>query len=288
MFQIEMQDGTTMNIPRKIGSYLPKEICGEGFSRVILLAVDEFTFELVAIKVINRQRMVAQGLAREVSRELELSRILSHSNVITFKEVIEINELICIVMEYCEGGSLLSVLLSNELSWSELKRIAKQIVRGVQYLHHNGLIHGDLKPDNVALTRTGAVKLIDFVYSLPKGTVTEEEKRGTLTYAAPELFSDLPLDTEKVDIWALGITFFVMFVRQMPYPDGTDQEVMRQACAGKIRYPDDIDPALKSLVRRMTALHPSQRPTIEEVLAHRFFDDVADRVRRRSSCVVPL
>jgi serine/threonine protein kinase len=288
MFEIARQDGTKITVPTKIGRYIPKRMCGQGFSGVILIAVDEFTFDLVAIKVIHRQRMTDQRLSREISRELELSRVLSHSNVVNFREVVETDELICIVMDYCECGSLLSVLLNNELSWSELKRIAKQILKGVQYLHQKGIIHGDLKPDNVALTRIGGVKLIDFAYSQPKGVIRDEENRGTLTYAAPELFYDRPYDTEKVDIWALGITFFVMFAQQMPYDEGTETEVMRQICAGRIRYPVGIDLTLRALIRRMTALRPSQRPTIEQVLAHPFFDEVADRARRRSSCAMPL
>jgi serine/threonine protein kinase len=123
------------------------------------------------------------------------------------------------------------------------------------------------------LTRDGNVKLVDFGYSTIKGTGSDENRCGTLYYAAPELFYPGNFDTEKVDVWALGILLFVMTTGIMPYNEGTDLEIATQICRDGILYPRDIDPVVKSLIQAMTFSKPAKRPTVGELLLDAFFDD---------------
>jgi serine/threonine protein kinase len=225
-------------------------------------------------------------MQKKIAQEVALVGMFDHPNIVQFVEVIQTPELICIVMEYCDGGDLLSLLEIGNLSTVELKRIFKQIVGGVKYIHGLGFTHGDIKPENVMITRDGTVKLIDFGYSTKKGIGSDEHKSGTLMYAAPELVKRGPFDTGKVDIWALGIILLVMFTGRMPYYDDMDNRVVRQILKGAIVYPQDADPAMKSLVQRITNLIPFSRPSLDDILADAFFDETVTPFGKIANCAL--
>jgi 5'-AMP-activated protein kinase catalytic alpha subunit len=272
MFKGTADDGVQLEAPRKIGHYVTERIVGHGSSAVIVVARHEATRQLFAIKAINRHNLCPKQINR-LQQEVFLAGTLSHPSIVHFEEIIETRTHICIVMEYCGGGDLLSLLMDRSPSTVELKQIFKQILEGVQYLHGLGFTHGDIKPENIVLTSSGAAKLIDFGYSSKTGVGSEENRIGTLTYAAPELFKRASFDTEKVDIWALGILMLVMFTRKMPYYDGSTKDIVRQICRHGIVYPKRIDPDLHALIERMTALMASIRPTVRDIMSDAFFDE---------------
>jgi serine/threonine protein kinase len=277
MLTAETDRGFVITIPRQIGPYVANRVIGQGNSCVMVEGIHEFTGDSVAIKVMHRANITKSIQQNKVRQELALTKILSHENIVDFEETIEIGNLVCIVMELCEGGDLLSLLLDSELSDSERKQIFKGVAAGVKYLHDLGLTHGDLKPENVMLTEDGIVKLIDFAYSTKRGCGTNENKSGTLVYAAPELLKPGNFDGIKADVWALGILLYVLFTVRMPYMGTSDSDIGQQIVQGAIVYPPEMDSELKRVIQSLTRLNPNDRPEVSEILEDAFFDDAEEQ-----------
>jgi serine/threonine protein kinase len=157
---------------------------------------------------------------------------------------------------------------------SLLKRLFSEICLGVQYLHHEGIAHNDLKPENVMIDTNGTAKIIDFGYAKTEQMAGDDEKSGTLMYAAPELFDSGQYHTQKADIWSLGIVLYAMATASFPFGGRTDRQIVQQISRGLLPYPRGMDAQIAALVRRMTKVNPNERPTIDEVLEDPFFEDV--------------
>lgn len=160
---------------------------------------------------------------KQVLRELEFLSSTSSPYIVEHYGAFlaEHDTQICILMEYCEAGSLDSILgklKSRKWRCSEhvLGRIASSVLRGLDYLHERKIIHRDIKPSNILLTRTGAIKLCDFGVSgelvdSHAGTFT-----GTSFFMAPERITGKPYSI-KSDVWSLGLTLHEVAHLRFPY-----------------------------------------------------------------------
>jgi serine/threonine protein kinase len=199
-----------------------------------------------------------------------------HPNIIKFQKTIETDQLICMIMENCDGGNLLSWINDGLLETnSAKKKVFAEILSAVLYLHENQIVHGDLKPDNIVMDSDGHPKLIDFGFSTTTGILTREAKYGTITYAAPELLEPGQYDAAPVDVWALGIVLLVMMTGRMPYRGETATEIKEETIAGEIVWPAAIDEDAKSLIRRCTAINPKDRPTVNQILSDPFLAEIS-------------
>jgi serine/threonine protein kinase len=267
-----MDSGRLIRVPQKIGRYLTGNVIGHGHSALVINATDTDTNEIFAMKVFDRQDLTGTKLSQEIQRERELIMTLDHPNIVQAQAMIETDALFCIVLDKCGRGDLFSLLVDGKLTQNDEKvDIVTEIVKGVQYLHQLGVVHGDLKLENVGMTDDHEIKLMDFGYSKRKGMVADGMRDMTLSYAAPEMFGKAPYDAEKAEIWSLGILILILFGRRMPYWSGPEEDVIKQILAHQIVWPATMDPMAKALVERLTAMDPKARPSIAEVLSHPFF-----------------
>jgi serine/threonine protein kinase len=255
------------NLPTTFGKYKMIGLLGEGSTCVVAEAVDENTGKSYAVKIIELKDDISSRLSSAIEREIRLLKGLNHRNIIKLKEVIEENCNLFIVMEHCEGGTLLDLILSDKLNdLSEVKRLFVQIVEAICYLHSFGIAHGDIKPDNIVLTAEGDVKIIDFGYCKEKKIGFDEDKSGTVKYGSPELFRSGAYNTQKSDIWSLGILLFVMATGRFPYGSSEDSIVRELIISGRLAPPEQIGSELKELYESLTRISPRQRPTADMIV----------------------
>ena len=162
-------------------------------------------------------------------------------------------------------------------------RIMKQVVSAVLYCHINGIVHRDIKSDNILFAGqdiSSPVKLIDFGISVKFEKDTKlKDKTGTVLYIAPEVISGSY--DEKCDIWSLGVLLYMMLCGQPPFYGSSRKEVMTKIKKGKFQFKSKIwnvvSTEAKDLISSMLILDPQQRPSCREVLGHRWFnkDDTA-------------
>jgi serine/threonine protein kinase len=182
-----------------------------------------------AVKIIDSSFSVT------VEREIRLLRQLDHPHIIKLIEVVEEDGLIFVVLEYCEGGTLLDMVLKKKLkSLCHVKRLFRQVASAVGYLHTQGISHGDIKPENVVLTGDGNAKLIDFGYCKECLIGTNADKTGTVKYSAPEVLRSGAYNTRKADAWSLGILLFVMVTGNFPYSSADDTIVQGLVLKGEL------------------------------------------------------
>ncbi|KAM9191903.1 cyclin-dependent kinase 10 isoform 2-T2 [Dugong dugon] len=181
---------------------------GEGTYGIVYRARDTQTDEVVALKKVRMDKE-KDGIPISSLREITLLLRLRHPNIVELKEVVVGNHLesIFLVMGYCEQD--LASLLENmptPFSEAQVKCITLQVLRGLQYLHRNFVIHRDLKVSNLLMTDKGCVKTADFglarAYGVPVKPMTP--KVVTLWYRAPELLLGTPTQTTSIDMWAVG------------------------------------------------------------------------------------
>jgi serine/threonine protein kinase len=174
-------------------------------------------------------------------------------------------------MDYFHYGDLLAYSETVSLSPDDLLTLSDEIASGVEYLHMRHHCHLDLKPENILVTHDGHAKLTDFAFCSFSNGRDISLSCGTVGYAAPEVFSSLPFDGRKADIWSLGVLLYVLFARQLPFPDS------QKISPAKISY-KGIPDVVAELISSMLQLRPTSRPTISEIRSHRAFDRVVHRM----------
>ncbi|KAM9375818.1 cyclin-dependent kinase 10 isoform 1-T1 [Pholidichthys leucotaenia] len=181
---------------------------GEGTYGIVYRARDTKSDEIVALKKVRMDKE-KDGVPISSLREITLLLRLRHSNIVELKEVVVGSQLesLFLVMSYCEQD-LASLLENMQTPFSEaqVKCIVLQLLRGLAYLHHNFIIHRDLKVSNLLMTDKGCVKIADFglarMYGIPQPPMTP--RVVTLWYRAPELLLGTKTQTTALDMWAVG------------------------------------------------------------------------------------
>uniref|UniRef100_A0A8C4HDN5 mitogen-activated protein kinase n=1 Tax=Dicentrarchus labrax TaxID=13489 RepID=A0A8C4HDN5_DICLA len=181
---------------------------GEGTYGIVYRARDTKSDEIVALKKVRMDKE-KDGIPISSLREITLLLRLRHPNIVELKEVVVGSQLesLFLVMSYCEQD-LASLLENMQTPFSEaqVKCIVLQLLRGLEYLHHNFIIHRDLKVSNLLMTDKGCVKIADFglarMYGIPQQPMTP--RVVTLWYRAPELLLGTKTQTTALDMWAVG------------------------------------------------------------------------------------
>ena len=260
--------------------YENQEIIGKGKFGIVYLGIHKKTGKKVAIKVINKCLLKTEEDKLLLKNEIDIMKLCNHPNIIKLLDHFENSEYIYIIMEYLAGGTLTQYIKKRYFNFSEnqASNIIYQIGNGIKYLHNYGIIHRDLKTDNIMLTEdndNGIIKIIDF--GLSKIISSNEnliDGYGTLNFTAPEVLTRDPYNKE-IDIWNLGIILFYMLTGHFPF-EGIKEEII----AKKIVYQElefnseeweTRSQKVKNLIEKCLEKKPSNRININEFLKHSWF-----------------
>ncbi|GAA5830100.1 hypothetical protein JCM11251_006877 [Rhodosporidiobolus azoricus] len=267
---------------KNLGGYSLGRVIGEGSFGKVRLGVHRLTGTRVAVKQVPKS--LPGGSATDPSsplslltRELHHHRRLRHPHLLTLYELLATESSIYLVTELCAGGELFDYLVEHgRLSLSETRRIFAQLCLGVAYLHGEGVVHRDLKLENVLLDAEVNVKIADLGFAREMesgggGGKWLDTKVGTVGYSAPELIRGEKYLGEQIDIWSLGIILYALVTGSLPFDDD-DEQVMRDLILkGEYDMPTWLDPDVSSLIRLILVPNPSQRPSLHTILSHSFF-----------------
>ncbi|KAF7725761.1 hypothetical protein EC973_009378 [Apophysomyces ossiformis] len=244
---------------------------GKGQFGSVYRALDLATGEIVAVK---RIALDGQGdVDQEMMKEVSLLKTLSHSNVIQFLGFIPSDRHINIVLEYAENGSLVSTLKAFGAFPEKLvASFCIKILKGLEYLHSNDVVHCDLKAANILTTKTGDVKLTDFGVSLNlklKGA-DDGSVSGTPNWMAPEVI-ELKGTSTKADIWSLGCTLVELATGKPPYADLIAMSAMFRIVEDDYPpLPENISKEMHSFLLCCFQKNPDDRPTATQLLNHQW------------------
>ncbi|XP_031733981.1 NUAK family SNF1-like kinase 1 [Anarrhichthys ocellatus] len=249
--------------------YEVMETLGRGTYGKVKKAVERASLRTVAIKSIRKEHITDDLDRIHIQREIEITASLRHSNIIRFHEVFESRDKIVIVMEFASRGELYDYIQERRrLPESEARSIFRQITSAVHYCHKNGVVHRDLKLENILLDQDFNVKLADFGLSnhFQRGTLLQTYC-GSPLYAAPEIVKGLPYQGPEVDCWALGVLLYALVYSSMPFDGASHASLTEQISQGRYRRPHPPSDAC-ALIDWLLAVRVDERATIEDVANH--------------------
>ncbi|XP_053463590.1 NUAK family SNF1-like kinase 2 [Nycticebus coucang] len=229
----------------------------------------ESSGRLVAIKSIRKDRIKDEQDLMHIRREIEIMSSLNHPHIIAIHEVFENSSKIVIVMEYASRGDLYDYISERQrLSERDARHFFRQIVSAVHYCHQNGIVHRDLKLENILLDANGNIKIADFglsnLYHQGKFLQTF---CGSPLYASPEIVNGKPYIGPEVDSWSLGVLLYILVHGTMPF-DGQDHKTLvKQISNGAYQEPPKPSDAC-GLIRWLLMVNPTRRATLEDVASH--------------------
>ncbi|XP_070564922.1 uncharacterized protein [Ptychodera flava] len=248
------------------------------------------TGKLIAVKQVElsvRGKEDAEKQYEKLQEEVDLLKTLDHVNIVTFLGTCLENNVVNIFMQFVPGGSIAQLLARfGELEEPVFCRYTKQVLKGVDYLHDNSVIHRDIKGGNVMLMPTGVIKLIDFGCAKRLCMNLSQSKaqllksmRGTPYWMAPEVVMETGHGT-KSDIWSIGCTVFEMATRKPPWSEMTPMAAIFAIGSGDKpipKLPDKFSDEAKNFVDACMQRDQDQRPTAKELLKHPFILRRAER-----------
>src|ERR1041384_3392566 len=200
------------------GRYSIDHELGRGGMGVVYLAREVHLDRLVAIKLLPPDRASQPSLRDRFLREARLAAKLSHPNIIPIHAVEDVGGFVFYVMAYIDGETLTQrVRARGPLSSSEGTRVLREVAWALAYAHGQGLVHRDVKPDNILLERsTGRVLVADFGIAAALGNASADGVTGTPEVMSPEQVLGKPLDA-RPDLYALGATAYFAFSGRYPF-----------------------------------------------------------------------
>ncbi|KAL0363478.1 UNVERIFIED_CONTAM: CBL-interacting serine/threonine-protein kinase [Sesamum calycinum] len=238
-----------------LGRYEIGKLLGHGTFAKVYHARNVKTGESVAIKVIDKEKILKVGLIAHIKREISILRRVRHPNIVQLFEVMATKSKIFFVMEYVKGGELFNKVAKGRLKEEVARKYFQQLVSAVGFCHARGVYHRDLKPENILLDEDGNLKVSDFGLS----AISEQIKQdglfhtfcGTPAYVAPEVLARKGYDAAKVDIWSCGVILFVLMAGYLPFHDQNIMLMYKKIYKGEFRCPRWFSPELARLLRRL-------------------------------------
>ena len=249
-----------------VSHYLILEKLGEGGMGVVYKARDTRLERLVALKFLPAELAKVHVARQRFVKEARAASSLNHRNVAVVYDVEDADSHSFIAMELVVGESLKSRLKGDPLSIEEVQGLALQIAEGLHAAHSRGIVHRDIKPDNLLLTRDGHVKIMDFgiaklnddSHLTQTGTTL-----GTLAYMSPEQMLADDVDFRS-DLWSFGVVLYEMLARELPFHRDREAaiiyEILNREPTPVETHRPDVPAHLRALVHQLLQKDPERRP----------------------------
>ncbi|GAA0171120.1 hypothetical protein LIER_25229 [Lithospermum erythrorhizon] len=251
------------------------KLLGQGTFAKVYHARNIKTNDSVAIKVIDKEKILKVGLISHIKREISILRMVRHPNIVQLFEVMATKSKIFFVMEYVRGGELFNKVAKGRLKEEDARRYFQQLISAVSFCHARGVYHRDLKPENILLDEDGNLKVSDFGLSAISDQIKQDGLFhtfcGTPAYVAPEVLGRKGYDAAKVDIWSCGVILFVLMAGYLPFHDQNIMAMYKKIYKGEFRCPRWFSPELVKLFNRLLDINPETRITIPEIMNLRWF-----------------
>ena len=236
------------------GRYEILEVIGRGGMAVVYKARCHLMNRFVAIKILRDDMAADEEFRTHFKKEAQAVAMLSHPNIVSFYDVSRTPEVDYIVMELIEGITLKQYMKSQGvLKIKESLHFVTQIGKALSHAHSRGIVHRDIKPQNIMICMDGSVKVADFGIAYLESMQVDEHNTavGSVHYISPEQAKGLTVDA-RTDIYSLGVMMYEMFTGQLPYIGDSAESIARQHVNGTPIKPTFLNPDLSDELERIT------------------------------------
>jgi serine/threonine-protein kinase len=256
--------------PERIGPYRLETRLGVGGMGEVYRAFDERLMRRVALKLIRPERAASPVARERFRREARAAAGLNHPSIVQIYDVVESDDGDAIVLEYVEGTTLAQRLALGPLPWEVAAGAGRAIAEGLAAAHARGIVHRDLKAENVMVDAAGRVKILDFGLAkrlepddLEPSLTRELALAGTPRAMSPEAARGLPVDARS-DLFSFGSLLYEMLAGRSPFAVASTLDTLTNVCTARQAPLRELDPrlppALSDLVDRLLEKDPARRP----------------------------
>eukprot|EP01063_Lacrimia_lanifica_P038893 TRINITY_DN8389_c0_g1_i2.p1 TRINITY_DN8389_c0_g1~~TRINITY_DN8389_c0_g1_i2.p1 ORF type:complete len:745 (+),score=310.10 TRINITY_DN8389_c0_g1_i2:161-2236(+) len=263
---------------------------GKGGFGIVKLATEETSGEMYAAKVIDMKIVARDELLEYVDREVDLASKLNHPHIIRQIEAIELKErhLRFYIMELAPNGELFDQIVAvSRFQESTARRYYQQLIAALLFCHCQGVVHRDLKAENLLLSKDNMLKVCDFGLSRFTGESAFRDHpllftsiAGSLDYQAPEIVKNQKYHGRPADVWSCGVILGFMLSGWLPFQDGegdaaTKRRIMRSP--PDYRLHEDVSPEARDLISHLLVADPNKRYTADDIIRHPWFLEGLDQ-----------
>ena len=255
------------NIGKKLdGRFEILRLIGTGGMADVYKAHDILEDKIVAVKILKKEFAENEEFLRRFRNESRAIAVLSHPNIVKVIDVSFSNKMQYIVMEYIDGITLKDYLETEKvLDWNTASYFMLQILRALGHAHDMGIVHRDVKPQNIMILSDGTIKVMDFgiaKFAREEGLTTTAQAIGSVHYISPEQARSDATD-EKSDIYSAGIVFYEMLTGQKPFDNENPISVALMHMQARAKKPSDVNPdvpkGLEEIILKAIEKEPSDR-----------------------------
>ncbi len=267
------------------GRYEIKEIIGVGGMAVVYKAYDNIDDRVVAIKILKDEYLSNEEFKRRFKNESKAIAVLSHPNIVRVFNVSFGDRIQYIVMDYVNGITLKEYIeQQGAINWKEAVHFMGQILAALQHAHDKGIVHQDIKPQNILLLQDGTIKVTDFGiarFSRTDSNTTSEKAIGSVHYISPEQARGEVTD-EKADIYSVGVVMYEMLTGQLPFQSDSAVSVAIMQLQQDPKLPRDIFPTIPLGLEQITMRAMQKNPSSRYGSAAEMLMDINDFKRNPS------
>uniref|UniRef100_A0A8C6K8D1 Serine/threonine-protein kinase PLK n=1 Tax=Nothobranchius furzeri TaxID=105023 RepID=A0A8C6K8D1_NOTFU len=272
---------------RTMKRYTRGRFLGKGGFAKCYEITDVETKTVFAGKIVAKYLLQKQHQRDKMTSEIAIHKSLDHANIVGFHGFFEDDDHVFVVLEICRRRSLLELHKRRKaVTEPEARYYMAQLLKGVQYLHNNKVIHRDLKLGNIFLNDDMDVKIGDFGLATKIEFEGERKKTlcGTPNYIAPEVLCKKGHSYE-VDVWSLGCILYTLLVGKPPFETSCLKDTYSRIKKNNYTIPWHITPTAATLIKKMLHADPAQRPSVAEVQADEFFTSGYIPLRLPTTCL---
>lgn len=259
------------------GRYEIQEIIGVGGMSVVYKAYDNVDDRIVAVKILKDEFLTNDEFVRRFKNESKAIALLSHPNIVKVYDVSFGEKLQYIVMEYVDGITLKEYIQKqNAITWNDALLFTTQILKALQHAHDRGIVHRDVKPQNIILLSNGSIKVADFGiarFSRSDTKTLTDTAIGSVHYISPEQAKGEFTD-EKADIYSVGVVLYEMLAGKVPFDaDNAVSVALMQ---------------LQEDAKRLTEINPDIPLGLEQICVHAMQKDPNDRYQTATEMLLDI
>ena len=259
------------------GRYEVQEIIGVGGMSVVYKAYDNVDDRIVAIKILKDEFLNNEEFERRFKNESKAIALLSHENIVRVYDVNFGEKLQYIVMEYIDGITLKEYInKQNSITWNDAVYFMTQILRAVQHAHDKGIVHRDIKPQNIILLPNGTLKVTDFGiarFSRSETKTLTEQAIGSVHYIAPEQAKGEQTD-ERADIYSMGVVLYEMLAGKVPFDSENAVSVALMQ--------------VQANAEKLTQINPNIPKGLEQICVHAMQKNPDDRYQSATEMLLDI